>query len=51
MRFTDFKILIENPVSKDYWGREDKPYRDQAIQTIEAGGPIFIDKGISSSSS
>lgn len=45
MRFTDFKILIENPVSKDYWGREDKPYRDQAIQTIEAGGPIFIDKG------
>ena len=45
MRFTDFKILTENPVSKDYWGREDKPYRDQAIQTIEAGGPIFIDKG------
>jgi len=45
MRFTDFKFLTENPVPKEYWGREDKPYRDQAIQTIQAGGPIFIDKG------
>ena len=45
MRFTDFKILIENPVSKDYWGNPKKPYKDQAKQAIQDGGPIFIDKG------
>ena len=45
MRFTDFKLLIENPVSKDYWGDPKKPYKGQATKAIEAGGPIFIDKG------